>query len=270
MDYVKKNRLRQPLKWHGGKHYLAKHIIELIPRDITTYVEPFFGGGSVLLQKPQAKHNEVINDIDGDLTNFWRHLADPQLFDELLRRLEATPLSEELWNEAKDRTDDAYNFFIWMRQSRQALGKDFGTLSHGRTRSGMNEQASAWLSAIDGLPAVHKRLRGVAILNQNALNVIKKLDKGDHVLFYLDPPYVHSSRTAKNCYTHEMADDEHKELLDLLSGLSSKFILSGYHSELYDKYCQDNSWNLKEIEIDNKAASGSKKPKKIECLWTNY
>ena len=39
-----------PLKYHGGKRYLAKRIIALMPEHIT-YVEPFFGGGSVLLHK---------------------------------------------------------------------------------------------------------------------------------------------------------------------------------------------------------------------------
>ena len=41
--------LTQPLKWHGGKYYLAKRIIEEFPTHVH-YVEPYFGGGSVLLQ----------------------------------------------------------------------------------------------------------------------------------------------------------------------------------------------------------------------------
>ena len=42
------NRLAQPLKWWGGKHYLAKKIIELMPRHLH-YVEPYAGGLAVLL-----------------------------------------------------------------------------------------------------------------------------------------------------------------------------------------------------------------------------
>ncbi len=37
-------KLTQPLKWHGGKSYLAKKIIELMPPHLH-YVETHFGGG---------------------------------------------------------------------------------------------------------------------------------------------------------------------------------------------------------------------------------
>jgi hypothetical protein len=60
-----------PIKRHGGKHYLAKRIISLMPPH-THYVEPFFGAGGVLLQKNPEGVSEVINDIDGELICFWR------------------------------------------------------------------------------------------------------------------------------------------------------------------------------------------------------
>jgi DNA adenine methylase len=42
--------LDPPLKWHGGKHYLARRIVALMPCHLH-YVEPFFGGGAVLLAR---------------------------------------------------------------------------------------------------------------------------------------------------------------------------------------------------------------------------
>ena len=45
----------QPLKWHGGKYYLASKIVDLMPPHLH-YVEPFFGGGAVLLARdPEDK-----------------------------------------------------------------------------------------------------------------------------------------------------------------------------------------------------------------------
>lgn len=64
-----------PLKWHGGKHYLAKRIVALMPPHVH-YVEPYAGGLSVLLAKDPEGVSEVVNDIHGDLTNFWQCLAD--------------------------------------------------------------------------------------------------------------------------------------------------------------------------------------------------
>src|SRR3989440_11889113 len=85
-----------PLKWHGGKHYLAGRIVALMPPH-THYVEPFAGGLAVLLAKDPDGVSEVVNDIDAGLTNFWRVLQDEETFTAFRRRLEAVPFSEAEW-----------------------------------------------------------------------------------------------------------------------------------------------------------------------------
>ncbi len=42
--------LTQPIKWHGGKYYLRAWILGLMPPHLH-YVEPFFGGGGILLAR---------------------------------------------------------------------------------------------------------------------------------------------------------------------------------------------------------------------------
>ncbi len=90
-----------PIKRHGGKCYLAKRIVGLMPPH-THYVEPFFGGGAVLLARDPEGVSEVANDLDGDLTCFWRVLQSGELFPLLRRRLEATPFSEAEWDAARE------------------------------------------------------------------------------------------------------------------------------------------------------------------------
>src|SRR5262245_33475605 len=72
-------RLTPPLKWHGGKHYLAQQIVALMPPHLH-YVEPCFGGGAVLLAHSGEGRSELINDVDGRLMNFWRVLQNPNQF----------------------------------------------------------------------------------------------------------------------------------------------------------------------------------------------
>jgi DNA adenine methylase len=274
-------KLTPPLKWHGGKHYLAKWIISHFPTH-THYVEPYFGGGNVLLQKPDdliQGHSEVANDANGDLMNFWQVLSgDGHEFRELCRVVDVTPLSQGNWEDAchgsgrasvTASVQRALNFFIRYRQSRQGLGTDFATLSRSRTRRGMNEQASAWWTAIDGLPECRERMKRVVLLNDDAIAVIKREDS-PHTFFYLDPPYYHETRVTTNDYEHEMTDVDHELLLRTLSGIEGKFLLSGYRSELYDEYAEPNGWQCNEKEIDNKASSKKTKDKKTECLWWNY
>ncbi len=162
----------------------------------------------------------------------------------------------------------------------------------------MNEQASAWLSAVGELEEAHNRLIRVVMLQDDALKVIQQQD-GPNTLFYLDPPYLHETRTAKDCYESEMSvldhvrllclladpasgigwkqygeswtDEEHQQLRDLHDiRLDGKFLLSGYHSMLYDMMRTCQGWTLHEKKIDNKASSATTKEIKTECLWCNF
>src|SRR6478672_667342 len=72
-------RLRSPITWFGGKGLLARKIVPLFPPH-HCYVEPFCGGASCLFAKSPSPV-EVVNDVDGDIVNFFRVLRDPGKFD---------------------------------------------------------------------------------------------------------------------------------------------------------------------------------------------
>ena len=266
-----KQKLAQPLKWHGGKHYLANRIIELMPEH-THYVEPYAGGLSVLLQKDPQDISETVNDLDGELINFWRVLASRELFDLFYRQLECTPLAEPLFDAAAQpavsKVDRAVNFFIRARQSRQGLQRDYTTPTR-RTRRTMNEHVSAWLTAVSGLPEIYQRLRRVEIRNMPAEEFITCYDHSG-CCFYCDPPYLHNTRSSTGEYAFELTDQQHQELLDVLAGIRGMFVLSGYPSELYGTWAQQHGYRCEQIEIDNKASSAKRKEKKTECIWMNF
>jgi DNA adenine methylase len=94
------NRVSPPLKWHGGKWYLAPKIVALMPPH-THYVEAYAGGLSVLLAKDPEGTSEVANDIDGELSTFWRVLRQEESFGRFRRTLEAVPFSEAEWRDAE-------------------------------------------------------------------------------------------------------------------------------------------------------------------------
>jgi DNA adenine methylase len=92
--------LSAPLKWHGGKTYLAPWIIAHMPPHLH-YVEPFAGGLAVLLAKEYEGVSEVVNDLDGHLMNFWRVLASEKTFADFVRIVQATPFSQEVFRNAE-------------------------------------------------------------------------------------------------------------------------------------------------------------------------
>jgi len=284
------SKLTQPIKWHGGKHYLAEWIISLMPPHLH-YVEPFFGGGSVLLTRDPALDwmltpegslpsflkgcSEVVNDVNRELTNFWQVLRDPELYPQFRQVLELTPFSQIEWEESESRlqstdpVEAAAAFFIRARMCRQGIAKSFATLSRNRTRRRMNEQVSSYLTAVEGLQEVHQRLRNVVILNDDACTVIKKQD-GYNTLFYCDPPYVHETRATVNAYEFEMDLEHHQRLLETLAQVAGKFMLSGYRCSLYDEFAEKHGWRREDKLIDNKASRAKVKEKKCECLWMNF
>lgn len=270
-------KIPSPLKWHGGKHYLASRIVALMPPHLH-YVEPYFGGGSVLLAKNPEGISEVVNDKYGDLINFWLVLQGPKLFPEFCRQAQAIPFCETHWQAAEaymrihpvefsDYTERALRFFVLCRMSLAGRMNAFAPLSKTRTRRGMNEQASAWLQAVEGLPAVHARLKRVAILNHDALDVIRQQD-GRDTLFYCDPPYLHETRAAKLVYDLEMTNEQHGAMLRTLLGCRGKVLLSGYRSKMYDDLL--SSWNRRDFDLPNNSAGGASKRRMTECLWTNF
>lgn len=285
-----------PLKWHspGGKAYLAQRIVALMPPRCINgnkpdpadpgwlhYVEPYAGGLSVLLANDPEGISEVVNDANGDLMDFWGAIMKPSRFAEFLRRVQAIPFAEMAWLasghllargcrcEKPDCINNAVNFFVQCRQSLAGRMKGFTGITRTRTRRGMNNEVSAWLTAVEGLPAVHERLKRVLILNRDALEVIRKED-GPRTLFYLDPPYLHSTRATTGEYAHEMDETRHAELLSALAVLKGRFLLSGYRSDLYDAAAAASGWRRTDIDIANHAAGGASKRRMVECVWRNF
>jgi DNA adenine methylase len=256
---------------------LASKIVALMPPHLH-YVEPYAGGLAVLLAKDPESVSEVANDLNGDLTTFWQVLQDEGLFASLVRRLEATPFSEfefKLHRRALSELSEelspvarAAAFFVVCRQGLAGRGREFTPLTRTRTRRNMNAEASAWLNAIEGLVAVHERMKRIVVLNRPALEVIQSQD-GPDTLFYCDPPYLHQTRTAKKVYGRfEMKTAEHRQLLDVLLGCKGKVMLSGYPSKLYDEVLA--GWARHTFDLRNNAAAGRKKNRETEVLWCNF
>ena len=66
-------RLKAPFPYFGGKSSVADLVWERFG-NVQNYVEPFFGSGAVLLNRPHAPGIETVNDLDCMVANFWRAL----------------------------------------------------------------------------------------------------------------------------------------------------------------------------------------------------
>lgn len=263
---------------------MVKHLLNFVPPHYT-YVEPFGGAAWLLFAKPPSPV-EVYNDIDSGLVNFYRVLRDPEKFKEFYRLVSLTPYSREefyycrsTWKECENDVEKAYRWFVAVRMvfggSLQSCGFGYAVRASNR---GMAGTVSRWLSAIDLLPQIHDRLRVVQIDHDDFEKVIKRYDT-DETFFYLDPPYVKSTRRSGEYY-HEMDDSDHERLVNVLLNIKGMAVLSGYPNDIY-RLLVENGWYYKEFEIVCRAAgrtrsSGLQGPGKLkehqqrtEAIWIN-
>jgi DNA adenine methylase len=271
---------------------MAAHIIRLMAPH-RHYVEPFGGSLKVLLARdPNDRRlwlpgrdgdrgvSEAVNDLNLPLSNFWWTLRSEEAFPHFLRAALCTPLSRIEFEAAADcdpvpgTTADrpdwqaAFRFFVRARMSRAGNFRGFTDLTRNRCRRRISGNASEFLGAVDGLAAVHARLQPVVIERMDALKLIAREDTPG-TLAYLDPPYVHETRSTKDFYGDcEMTDRQHAELLEIVKGCKGKIILSGYANPLYDSAL--SHWHRLTFDRPNDTAGGESKGRRTEVLWLNY
>lgn len=234
--------LKSILKYPGAKNRLAPWICEYIPKH-EVYLEPFAGSLAILFNK-QRSHIETVNDLDGEIVNFFRILRDRG--EELEHIIELTPFSRQEYKAAYEVSEDELER-VRRFAVRCWMGFGCGNLYQNGFKSGKQAKspnpARAWGELSETMRLATKRLQGVQIENLPAVELIERYNTED-VFIYADPPYLHGTR--KNyLYKHEMTDANHKELLDVLVRHKGKVLLSGYDNDMYNNTLQ--GWNKVQI-----------------------
>lgn len=261
------------MRYHGGKFRLAPWVISHFPRDHVVYIEPFGGAGSVLFAKPPSER-EVYNDLSGDIVNVFRVVRDRTGVRALARDLYMTPYARAEFDLAYEPTADPVE-----RARRTIMRAQMGFGSAGATKTSTGFRSDArrkygtgadhWHGYPEHLLEFHDRLQGVIIENKPAADLIEQQD-GPDALFYIDPPYMHSTRSSRNdapraVYHHEMSDADHAALLELVKNCAGSVVLSGYDNDLYN----DNLSCWTKFQKKSRISGGRGTAVKVESLWIN-
>lgn len=262
--------------WPGGKGRQLNELLGLIPYT-QTFVEPFGGGAAVLLNR-RPSPVEVYNDLDGDLVNLFQVVRCPELFSRWETLVELTMYSRDEFRKAcailNSPNKHEYNEVARAWAMYTAQNQSYGG-NHKRTEGQWsrsvttNSGASRWWSKYDTLVAVHTRLRNVQIESSDAVSVIETWDTPD-TTFYIDPPYVLDTR-AEKYYQHEMEDEDHKHLIDVLLNVEGAVVLSGYDHPIYWPLVEAG-WHVTKYEAHASsfvAGNGESMPVRTEYVWRN-
>ena len=252
-------------KYPGSKWNIADWIISWFPEH-HSYLELFFGFVAVLFSK-QRSNIETVNDLNGDVVNFFSWIrTDPE---RLAREIYLTPYARDVYEAAygrqyteEDSFQRAVDFYVRMMMGHgfRTTGEKVGWKNdiQGRERA---YAAKGWCDAPSVLMEAAERLRGVQIENKPAVELIRRFHF-KNVLVYADPPYLLSTRHGKQ-YASEMTDDDHAELLDVLKQHPGPVLISGYDHPLYDQILSE-WYKTSRKTIDQKSRV------RVETLWMNF
>ena len=255
------------LQYFGGKFKLANWIISQLPKH-KVYVEPFGGAASVLMRKPRSR-KEFLGDLQNEIVNVFRVLRDKEKSVELRRLIELTPYSNaeaQLCKEfSSDDIESARRTIVLSFLASSGIRPDRQNVSLRMSRRFPYNHAKEWTRYPAHIEEFTRRLKGVHIVSGDAITLMKRTDSPD-TLFYVDPPYVHTSRHGDKQYEYEMNAVDHVALSEFLRNVSAKVVLSGYESTLYDQLYVD--W--RKIYRDVSQGGYQKGPSKREVLWFNH
>ncbi|GGX43085.1 DNA adenine methylase [Undibacterium squillarum] len=204
-------------KWLGGKRRLADILLPRFPAH-TCYVEVFAGGAAMYFMRPPADV-EVINDINGELTNLYRVVQ--HHLEEFVRQFKWAISSRQMYE--------------WMQESSPAALTDIqraarffylqklsfgGMVENQRWGSATTTPAINFLRIEENLSAAHLRLSGAHIENMDWAKLVEKYDR-PHTFFYMDPPYWETEG-----YGVDFGIEQYIKMAAMLKKLKGKAIIS--------------------------------------------
>ncbi|MBU2766880.1 DNA adenine methylase [Acidithiobacillus ferrivorans] len=271
-----------PIPYMGNKEWLTDYIargkIVIPPHKI--WIEPFCGSATMTLaQHPSTV--EIISDYDSYLVNFLDVLSRPALRSILLDQLthyfkaprrarelhlpylsKLTVRAKKVRGEGEKRVTKKLSIgqpdSITLARAFYICSKfDFGMRSLGYLdRFAYDDDSDKSVTQhtidkrIESLTQAGERLERVIIQQGDGLQLIREYAGEKDVFFYIDPPYVMSTRvTGAADYSNELTDEEHNDLVDLLLSIRGSAILSGYSSQAYIRL-EREGWKTLSVEIE--------------------
>jgi len=266
-------RTKPPFGYYGAKQRIASRIIESLPPH-NCWVEAFCGSAAITLAKPAAPI-EVINDLDGEVTNVFEQLRTNS--EALCKAIALTPYAREEFELARygvratNPLERARRFLVatMMTVNSTTASKTSCGFSYSQsyTRGGMEARVSRWINLPDRLTRVIERFKRVRIEKRDARDLVRMFLDRPATLMYLDPPYF---TKREHGYAIDAKDEQfHRELLNLCVRSKAMLLISGYRNKVYDSILtKDKGWHRVSIATLTRDTTG-KDYQRTEVLWRN-
>lgn len=258
--------MKTPITYYGGKQTMLPSIMPLIPKH-TVYTESFAGGAPVLFAKTPVKVN-VINDLNGELINFYRTVISD--FDDLNLEIQKALHCREqhtialcIYTNPDYFTNIQRAWALWYLSKTSFSGILTGNFSVNKTKGKAGRINNAKAQFTDDLK---KLLELCTIEHDDAFKVIQRYDTPE-TFHFVDPPYV-------NCdmghYKNMFDNNDLERLLNLLSQIKGKFMLTMYPNQKISDFAKRFGWHIHKVIRTVTASNEKTKRKQEEWIIINY
>lgn len=287
------NKAKPFIKWVGGKRQLLPKILEIIPKEINSYFEPFIGGGALYFNIDAKKY--YISDINEELINLYSTIKNnKELLINELKLIETEYFSykkgdkesdlksmEKVYYKYRnvDRTEDYHSWsdpkkaarFIFLNKT--GFNGLYRVNKKGQNNTPFGKYYSPNILDQENLSLCSLKLNlNTTITHSSFEDILNKVKKGDFV--YFDPPYVPLNKTSNfTSYSKENFNLEMqlklKKLCDNLTKKGVKFLLSNSSADfVLDLY---KEYQITMIDASRSINSdGAKRGAVKEVLVKNY
>ena len=218
--------------WAGGKTKMLKHYLPIMPKQVDTYVEPFFGGGAMfchIVENYQPK-KLVINDVNADIVRIYNSIKND--LPEFLVKLDSycnvyLPMNKEDRKKYyfEVRHEHAYDFDKWSEAEEAAtlyflMKTGFNGIfqinnntnrRYGTPAGLLNQKDKVY--ELDVVEWWNQALQNAEVMSGDWKECLKQVPDEDNTFVFLDPPY----RDSFTSYGQEFGDDESKKIIHLSS-----------------------------------------------------
>ncbi len=210
------------LPYIGEKTKLSSFIIPHIPKDITTYVEPFGGMFGIFFSLNFMRFKDVkfiYNDINFLNSNLFNQLKEN---DNLIEEINQIKVNKELYSEVLNKLftekDTGKLAIYWLIILTCSYPNKIGENSWlGDSEFEIFKlKFRAYKYHIDKIDQIH---------NWDYKKIISKYDS-ESTFFYVDPPYMGKENYYIN---HNFEGTSHEELAKTLHNIKGRFILSYWY-----------------------------------------
>jgi DNA adenine methylase len=262
-----KINFKTPITYYGGKQTMLKHLLPLIPKH-TLYTEAFAGGAALFFAKERSDV-EVINDLNGELINFYKVCQTK--FDELKDRIQLLMHSRAVhqhafyvYNNPQFFTEVDRAFALFTMSKMGFAGQLTASFGFDKKECRIPKKVFYAKSAFN--LSLKERLECVTIENDDAFKILVRYDTED-AFHFIDPPYVGSNL---GHYADMFNDENLKQLLELCAKLKGKFMLTMFPNDLINNFAIQYNWRIHKIERQISACKSSSRRKQEEWIVCNY